>query len=1175
MNVGISDNSADSFVHLHVHTEYSLLDGAARIKDLILAAREQGMKALAITDHGVMYGVLDFYKEAKRQGIKPILGCEVYVAPRNRFDKTAQLDDSPYHLVLLAENQQGYRNLLQLVSQAYMEGFYYKPRVDKELLSRHSEGLIALSACLGGEVAGLLVKDQPQKAKEKALEYVQIFGQGNFYLELQDHGHPEQKKVNAGLISLSRESGIPLVVTNDIHYVRRSDAKVQEVLLCIQTGRTLADTTRMSFGSQEFYLKDYDEMHLLFGEYPEALANTVKIAERCNLDFSFGGNHLPHFAVPAGYSLDSFLAEQCWKRVGDFYHELTPEIKQRLEYELKVIFQTGFAGYFLIVADFCSYAKQHGVSVGPGRGSAAGSLVAYVLGITSVDPLQYDLLFERFLNPERVSMPDIDIDFDPEGREKVIRYVIDKYGADKVSQIITFGTMAAKAAIRDVGRAMGIPLAQVDKVAKLVPGELGITIQRALEVSPDLASLYREDPEVHELLDMAMAVEGMPRHASTHAAGVVIAKEALTSYLPLQKTSDGVVTTQFPMKTVEEIGLLKMDFLGLRNLSIIDEALRLVKQHRGLTIDIRQIRTDDPVTFQLLGCGDTSGVFQLESSGMRAVLRELKPTVFEDIIAVISLFRPGPMEQIPEFIRRKHGADISYLHPNLQAILSNTYGIIIYQEQVMQIARNLAGYSLSHADLLRRAMGKKKREIMDEERRNFVHGLKDSEGQVVIPGAVNLGVDEATANSIFDLMAKFAEYGFNKSHATAYAVISYQTAWLKANYPLEFAAALLTNAMGSSDKVSFYIEEIRKKGTVILPPDVNESSETFSIAAGSIRFGLAAIKNVGVGAVQAIIRERQTGGRYTSLANFCERVEGKVLNKRVLESLIKSGSFASLGLNRAQLLMILEPSLEAAVIRQKDIAAGQFSIFDFGGGQVEQVQPPVPQVPEFSSKEILAMEKELLGLYLSGHPMREYAKAVEGFTTQVVELEQVEDGQPLKLAGVITGLRKTVTKRGEVMAYFNLEDLTSGIEVLVFPRAFSKLGSMLKDDLPVLVEGKLSRTDDECKVFTDNIKPLEEVAAIAGEKLAGGTAGESAPRHIPTAAGQKVYIKLPTSVSDRNSTARIRQILNRFPGRMPVYLYFEPEKKVIQTNPELWVDFCRELEQELIEVWGPNCLALK
>jgi len=1155
----IDDSSGKSggFVHLHCHTEYSLLDGAARIKKLVSAAREQGMGALAITDHGVMYGVLDFYKEAKKQGIKPILGCEVYVARRTRFDKEPRMDESPYHLVLLAENEQGYRNLLKLVSTAFLEGFYYKPRVDKDLLRECHEGLIALSACIAGEVPGLVLKDHKQKARENAEEYQEIFGEGNFFLELQDHGMEEQRKVNSGLIDISRSTGIPLVVTNDLHYVERGDAKVQDVLLCIQTGKTVSDPGRLSFASDQLFLKSYEEIQLSFGEYPEALANTLRIAERCNVEFSFGESHLPHFAVPEGYSLDSFLAEKCWDSLGEVYQEVTPQLRERLEYELGVIFQTGFSGYFLIVADFCGYARRNGVVVGPGRGSAAASLVAYLLGITSVDPLKYGLLFERFLNPERVSMPDIDIDFDPEGREKVIKYVVDKYGADKVAQIITFGTMAAKAAVRDVGRAMGLPLAQVDKVAKLIPGELGITIQRALEISPDLGALYKENGEIQELLDMAMAVEGMPRHSSTHAAGVVIAKEPLMNYLPLQKTSDGAVITQFPMKLVEEIGLLKMDFLGLRNLTIISATIDLVKRTRGLELDINRIDMDDEAAYRLLASGETTGVFQLESSGMRAILKELKPSVFEDIIAVLALYRPGPMEQIPEFIRRKHGGEISTLHPKLADILQNTYGIIVYQEQVMQIARDLAGYSLGRADLLRRAMGKKKKEIMDEERRNFVEGLISANGEVIIPGAVKLGVDAGLANSIFDLMAKFAEYGFNKGHATAYAVISYQTAWLKSNYPLEFMAALLTSVMGSADKVSYYIEECRKMGIEILPPDVNESYETFSISGKSVRFGLAAIKNVGVGVVQSIIRERVGGGAYTSLLNFCERVDGKVLNKRVLESLIRSGAFNSLGLNRAQLLIMLEPSLEVAQTRQKDLASGQISLFDLG--QTAEVQLKVPSMEEFSSKEILAMEKELLGLYLSGHPLREFSGRLAGQVTEIAEIGQFQDGSSLALAGVITASRKTVTRKGEAMAYFTLEDLSASIEVLVFPRTFLLVGPLVSEDRLVWVKGRLSKNEDEIKLFAENVKPLETV-------LEGTKQKES---------GQKIYIKLSCNSGDQEVAEKLKQVLSRYPGQNPVYFYFEQDKKVIEAKPDLWVELTNELREEIIKQWGPGSLKIQ
>lgn len=1149
MSGGFSDNSHQGFVHLHVHTEYSLLDGAARIKDLVRAASEMGMQALAITDHGVMYGVMDFYKEAKSRGIKPVLGCEVYVAPRSRFDRVPQVDDSPYHLVLLAENELGYRNLLKLVSFAYLEGFYYKPRVDKDLLRKYSTGLIALSACLGGEVAGLILKDQPQKAKEAALTYREIFGPENFFLELQDHGLAEQCRVNNTLIEIGRDTGIPLVATNDLHYVRQSDARVQDVLLCIQTGKTLVDTSRMSFGTDEFYLKSAAEMEMLFGDYPEALANSVKIASRCNVDFSFGETHLPVFNVPDGYTLDTYLAEKCTENLPKYYPKPSEEVKKRLEYELSIIRQTGFSGYFLIVADFCAYARSHGVIVGPGRGSAAASMVAYLIGITTVEPLQFGLLFERFLNPERISMPDIDIDFAPEGREKVIEYVIAKYGSERVAQIITFGTMAAKAAVRDVGRALGLPLSQVDKVAKLIPNEPKITLERALETVPDLAQLYQENSEVHELLDLAKAVEGMPRHSSTHAAGVVIAKEPVMSYLPMQKTSDGVVITQFPMKTVEEIGLLKMDFLGLRNLSIIDGTLRLIRQNHGIDIQLNQIAMDDEMTYKLLATGDTTGVFQLESSGMRSILRELKPTVFEDIIAVNALYRPGPMEQIPEFIKRKNGEAISYLHPALEPILANTYGIMVYQEQVMQIARDLAGYSLGRADLLRRAMGKKKKEIMDEERRNFVYGIKSDTGETIIPGAVNLGVAESNANAIFDQMAKFAEYGFNKGHATAYAVISYQTAWLKANYPLEFMAALLSSVVGSPDKVSFYIEEARKIGIDILPPDVNESQEDFSISSGNIRFGLAAIKNAGIGAVQMVIRERMEQGKYASLLDFCQRVDAKVLNKRVLESLIKSGAFGSTGLNRAQLLQMLEPCIEAAQARQRDKASGQISLFDFGG--TDPVMPiQVPNAAEFSQKEILAMEKELLGLYLSGHPLQEVSQQVKELTShRIIDLPGCEDGTRVILAGVVTACRKTVTKKGEAMAYFALEDLSSGIEVLVFPRTFLKYGQLLRDDLLVVVEGRLSNSDEECRVFAENIKPLPEQ--------------------------RRIYIKLAADSKDQDIAAQVKRVLTNFPGNVPVYLYFLPEKKMIATNQSLWVEPCSELEQQIRRLWGEDCLKVQ
>jgi DNA polymerase-3 subunit alpha len=1000
------------FVHLHVHTEYSLLDGAARIEKLVKKAAEHGMSALAVTDHGVMYGVIDFYKACKKAGIKPIIGCEVYVAPNRLNDRVPGRDDANRHLVLLAENEEGYKNLIKVVSTAHVDGFYYKPRVDKELLRAHSKGLIALSACLAGEVSEYLLNEQVEMAYQSALEYQEIFGPGNFYLEIQDHGMEEQRKVNIGMIQLHEKTGIPLVATNDVHYIEREDAFVQDVLLCIQTGKTLADTSRMSFSSQEFFLKSEDEMKLLFGEYPEALKNTEAIAERCQVDFKFGENYLPVFEVPQGYTLDTYLRQKCYEVFEQFYPEQTEEQKERLEYELGVISQTGFSGYFLIVADFCQYARENGIAVGPGRGSAAASIVAYLLGITSVEPMKHDLLFERFLNPERISMPDIDIDFDPEGREQVIHYVIEKYGAEKVCQIITFGTLGAKAAIRDVGRALGISLARVDKVAKAIPSDLGMTLEKALTVSPDLVKLIAEDADTKRLYDLAKALEGMPRHSSTHAAGVVIAKDPLTTYLPLQRTSDGsLLMTQFPMKLVEEIGLLKMDFLGLRNLTIIQETLRQIEKNRGQILDLRTLPLDDKATFEMLSTGNSTGVFQLESGGMRSVLKELKPSRFEDIIAVNALYRPGPMDQIPEFIRRKHGGNISYLHPKLEPILKSTYGIIVYQEQVMQIARNLAGYSLGRADLLRRAMGKKKKEIMEEERQNFIYGLKDPSGEVLIAGALACGLTETEAGEIFDLMAKFAEYGFNKGHATAYAVISYQTAYLKANYPLEFTAALISTVMGSADKVSFYIHEARSSGIKILPPNVQSSVVGFSIEDQGIRFGLGAIRNVGVNVVEKIIEARQDRP-FESLYDFCMRVDSKVLNKRVLESLLKAGGFGSL-CKRTQGVKALDSILDIAQRRQKEKNSGQISLFDLGGDTVDEGFT-LPEVEEYSERELLALEKEYLGLYLSGHPLESLLSRLGNATSSNIQtcLESDEE-RKVVLGGLVTGYRTTVTKRGK------------------------------------------------------------------------------------------------------------------------------------------------------------------
>lgn len=1126
------------------------------------------MPALAITDHGVMYGVIDFYKACKQAGIKPIIGCEVYVAPNKRTDKIQGKDDSNYHLVLLAENEQGYRNLIKLVSMAHIEGFYYKPRVDKEILRKHATGIIALSACLAGEVSDYLMHDQIEMAIQSASEYENIFGKGNFYLEVQDHGLEEQRKVILGMWQVHERTGIPMVATNDVHYVKREDAFVQDALLCIQTGKTLDDTARMRFSSQEFFLKSEQEMFLLFGEHPELLTNTALIAERCQMDFQFGENYLPVFEVPQGYTLDNYLEEECRKAFPRFYPQMTERERERLDYELQVIFQTGFAGYFLIVADFCRFARDNGVVVGPGRGSAAASMVAYLLGITSVEPLRFDLLFERFLNPERISMPDIDIDFDPEGRESVIRYVTEKYGADKVCQIITFGTMGAKAAIRDGGRVLGIPLFRVDKVAKAIPSDPGITLEKALEVSPDLARMLEEDEELKRLYTLAKSLEGMTRHASTHAAGVVIAREPLMNYLPLQRTSEDFVMTQFPMKTVEEIGLLKMDFLGLRNLTILQEAVRRIEETHGLKLDLQSLALDDVKTYELLASGNSTGIFQLESGGMRAILKDLRPTSFEDIIAVVALYRPGPMEQIPEFIRRKRGGDITYLHPKLESILKSTYGVIVYQEQVMQIARDLGGYSLGRADLLRRAMGKKKKEIMAEERQNFIYGLQGDDGEWIIPGALRIGLTVKDAEEIFDLMAKFAEYGFNKGHATAYAVISYQTAYLKANYPLEFMAALLSTVMSSSDKISFYIQDARAGGIEVLPPDVQYSQVGFSIEDQAIRFGLGAIRNVGVNVVEKILEARQEGP-FKSLDDFCLRVDQKVLNRRVLESLVRSGALGSF-CTRTQALAVIDQILETTGHRQKDRLSGQFSLFDLDEGMEEETK--LPQIPDFMEREILDMEKEYLGLYLSGHPLSAVLPQLKNYTSSdILTCLESEEEKKVALGGLVTGFRQNVTKKGEMMASFVLEDLTGDIEVLVFPRVYAQTKAFANDDV-IVVAGRFNIRDEEKKIFAEKITKLEDLKPSADNSQfkptpisqETSTSTSSSKGYSPQAAAKRLFLRFSDEKSDLMPT--VLMILQRYPGSQPVYFYFEDSQKVLEGNRKFWVNERDELTNALWEV---------
>jgi DNA polymerase-3 subunit alpha len=1141
---------SNGFVHLHVHTEYSLLDGAARIRDIVAAAADKGMTALAITDHGAMFGIIDFYKAAKKAGIKPILGCEVYIAPRTMEDKESGKDDANYHLVLLAENETGYRNLLVIVSQAYTRGFYYKPRTDKETLRKHKQGLIALSACLGGEIPKAVINRQFERARDVAREYEEIFGKGNFYLELQDHGLADQPAVNAELVKIARETDIPLVVTNDVHYVSREHAEVQDVLLCIGTGHTVEDEDRMEFGTPEFYLKDVQEMNLLFGEHPEALANSLRIAERCNVHLDFDNTYLPEYKIPVGHTIDSYLKEICLKGMSERFSEAGQEVRDRLEYELKVIGEMGFPGYFLIVWDFVKFARENGIFVGPGRGSAAGSLVAYVLGITDIDPLKYDLLFERFLNPERVSMPDIDIDFCYERREEVIRYVIEHYGADRVAQIITFGTMAARAAIRDVGRALNLAYAEVDRVAKMIPGELGMTLEKALDSSTELRQVYENDPRIQKLLDMAKAIEGMPRHASTHAAGVVIGKEPLTAYLPLYKSSDGLIATQFPKDTVEEIGLLKMDLLGLRTLTVIGDAVDNIRRSECGAFDLAKIPLDDLTTFEMLGRGDAIGVFQLESSGMRAILKELKPEVFEDIIALVALYRPGPLGSgmVEDYIKRKHGqSPIKYLHPALENILRETYGVILYQEQVMRIASEMAGFTMGEADLLRRAMGKKKPEVIAGLRSQFVEG------------AGKKGVDLNTAGQIFDLMEYFAGYGFNKSHSAAYAMISYQTAYLKANYPVAFMAALLTSVMDSLDKVAMYIEESRKNDIEVLPPDVNESRLNFTVVGGKIRFGLAAVKNVGRGAIENIIEARDSEGSFKSFQDFCDHIDYKHVSKRVLESLIKSGALDSFRANRAQLVSFIDAGVDAAQKRQKDRETGQISLFDLLTGEtvMAESQMVMPEVLEYPQKELLAMEKEVLGLYISGHPLREFQDVLREKTSHtIIQLSELEDEAPVIIGGIISGIRKKTTRSGDAMAFMQLEDLTGTVEVIVFPRIYREKAGILTPDVSVLVRGRVnfSTRDDEVKIIAENLSGL----------------GES----VHTANSGSLCIKVP-GTEDERYLKNIQDILQCYPGRASVYLMFESKRKWIAADRKWWVDLDTPVVAELTGLLGESCVYIK
>ncbi len=1075
----MSDNK---FTHLHLHTEYSLLDGACRIKELVKKAKSLNMESLAITDHGSMYGVVEFYKQAKKEGIKPILGFEAYVSPRNMTDKDPQKDKNQYHLVLLAQNQEGWQNLIKLCSIGFVDGYYYRPRIDHETLRKYKGGIIALSACLAGEVQTYLLENNYDEAVKTALLYKDIFGENNFFLEMQDHGIEEQKTVNNLLLKISKETGLKLVATNDVHYINKEDAYFHDVLLCIQMQKTILDEDRMKFPSDEFYLKSHEEMSELFPD--EAIQNTAKIAERCEVELDFNTVHLPEFKVPQEFEKPEYFRKICQEGLEDRYKIISPEIQKRLDYEIGVIEQMGYVDYFLIVWDFIKYARDNNIMVGPGRGSAAGSLVAYSMKITNIDPLKYNLIFERFLNPERISMPDIDVDFCYERREEVIDYVKEKYGQERVAQIITFGTMAARGSIRDVGRALGIPYGEVDFIAKKIPMTLGMTINSALEVNKELRDLYDSDTKVNKLINLAMKVEGLPRHASTHAAGVLISKEEVTKYVPLSRNKD-VITTQFNMIELEELGLLKMDFLGLRTLTVIRDAIELIEQNHHAVIDFESCNYDDKEVYKLFANADTLGIFQFESSGMRAFLKELKPSEFENLSAANALYRPGPMGQIPVYIKNKLNPDkVTYLHPKLEPILNVTYGCMVYQEQVMQIVRDIGGFTMGRSDLLRRAMGKKKMDVMLKERQNFIYGKEAENDEPAIRGAVNNGVDEKAANEIYDLMVEFAKYAFPKSHSVAYAALAYETAWLKTYYPVEFMAALISSIMGSTGTVSLYIRECKRLGIEILPPDINESMGKFTVENKKIRFGLAAVKNVGSNVIQEIVKTREKKGKFTTFTDFCTKVDTVVLNKRQIESLIKCGAFDFLNARRSQLMAIYERTIDSVVTGKKRNIEGQFSLFDSlesDAGTADEL----PDLPEYNEKALLSMEKEMVGVYLSGHPLSEYEKLLEKYATtntnEISEIREADeetvfyDGSRVVIGGIIIKKQNKITKNNNMMAFITLEDLYGTVEGIIFPKIYDNCKDILYEDNIVLVEGTIDASEEESpKLLINKVKELKK-----------------------------------------------------------------------------------------------------
>ncbi len=1139
-----------NFVHLHVHSEFSLLDGACRIKDLVAKAKKYNMPALALTDHGVMYGVIQFYKEAVANQIKPIIGCEVYVAPQSRKDKSNGKKESPSHLILLVKNKKGYQNLLQLVTKSFLEGFYYKPRIDKEILKQYSEGLIGLSACMNGEIPRMILQNNPTKARELAISYQKIFGKDNFYLELQNNTMPEQIKINEELVKLGHSLKMPLVATNDVHYMNREDREAHDILLCIQTATNLDDPNRMKLSTDEFYFNTPEEMQQHFADIPEALENTIKIAQKCNLEIDFRNAHLPDFNMPDMLTDNDYLRQLCYEGAKNKFKEVDENISKRLDYELSVIKKMGFATYFLIVWDFVNYAKNHRIMVGPGRGSAAGSLIAYCLNITNINPLDYNLLFERFLNPDRISMPDFDIDFSYEGRGEVIEYVSKKYGRDKVSQIITFGTMAARAAIRDVGRALGIPYGQVDKIAKLIPLDPKMTIEKALQLEPELKNRMENEPNIKKMIEISSKLEGLSRHASTHAAGVVLSRESLTNFVPLQLTSDGEVSTQYAAEDLESLGLLKMDFLGLRTLSVINNTLRIIRNTRGENININDIPLDDDEVYKLLSRGDCCGLFQLESSGMIDLVKRLEPKNIEDITALLALFRPGPLGSgmIDDFINRKKGKiEIKYLHPSLEPILRDTYGVIVYQEQVMQVASQLAGFSLGQADILRKAMGKKEKEVMKKQHQLFIRG------------SVKNNIDKQTANEIYDLIAYFAGYGFNKSHSVSYAFISYQTAYLKAHYPVEYMAALLTSIMQNTDKVVKYIKECQNINLKILPPDINESLIDFTVVdREKIRFGLAAVKNVGRAAIENIIQERTENGSFVSLFDFCKRVDLKTMNRRVIESLIKCGAFDSTESKRAQLLSVLEKAINLGHEIQREKRNGQTNLFALmgkGSQSQQQDEIPLPDIEEFSDQELLTMEKETLGFYLSHHPLEDYQdKLRQIVTANSSQLHQFKDKSNLILGGIITALRKKTTKNGNMMAYFVLEDLEGTIDVIVFPKTYEDFKEAMTEENVVVLEGRLDAAEFNVKILAESVIPIDNYKIKKSKK-----------RKNNNASYHYLHIEADINQLDVEKLKGLKKIFKKHPGQNKVIIHFKAEQKIYhqQVNESIGVEYNKEIIREI------------